>query len=164
MSHPAAREGQRVGWRRGVAVLALLCLLAGLLAVPAPAAEMPRATVRLGEHVFHVDVADTVALQRRGLGGRRSLGADEGMLFLYADRGYPAFWMLGMVIPIDIIWIDSTRVVHIAHNVPPPAPGTPAGRLPTYRPARRANAVLEIAAGRAQALNLQVGSRVEIEF
>jgi hypothetical protein len=169
MSQPAVREGQRATWRRGIVGLALLLLacgaMSGLLAGRAPAAsEMPQATVRLAGQVFHVDVADTIPLQRRGLGGRRALGPAEGMLFPYAERGYPTFWMLDMVIPIDIIWIDSTRVVHIEHNVPPPAPGTPAGALPSYRPSQPANAVLEIAAGRAQALNVRVGSRVEIEY
>jgi len=113
---------------------------------------------------FIVELADTPPLQARGLGGRAHLGANRGMLFVYAQRERHTFWMKDMLIPIDIIWLDNTRVVHIEHRVPPPAPGTPDWRLPTYRPPRPANLVLELPAGRAAALGLRVGSEVELIF
>jgi hypothetical protein len=130
----------------------------------ASAWAMPQARVLLGGQEFRVDVADTPELQQRGLAGRTALGPLEGMLFPYARRGLPSFWMRGMLIPIDIIWIDTDRIVYIAHRVPPPAPGTSLERLPTYAPRDPANLVLEIAAGRAQALGVRVGDRVTLEF
>ena len=86
------------------------------------------------------------------------------MLFLYTDRGRQAFWMKGMRFPIDIIWLDNRRIVHIEHNVPPPRQGTPNASLPVYRSARPANAVLEIAAGIARELGLRNGDLVRFDF
>src|SRR3970282_945050 len=107
-----------------------------------------------------VALPDTPDKQTLGLGGRARLGAREGMLFVYAERARQAFWMHGMRIPIDMIWLDNETVVYIAAAVPPPAPGTSAGQLPTYQPGAPANFVLELAAGRARSLGLRVGDRV----
>ncbi len=155
---------------RATAPLLALALVAALVAAGPPAVAagdepaMAQAEVVLGGETFRVDVADTPGLQARGLGGRERLGPREGMLFVYADRARRAFWMLDMRIPIDIIWLDNRRVVHIAHEVPPPAPGTPPSELDTYAPGVPANMVLEIAAGRAAEVGLAVGQRVRFRF
>lgn len=127
-------------------------------------AYLPKAKVKAGGQVFRVDVAELPQDQALGLGGRKALLPDEGMLFVYRDRGQPAFWMHGMLIPIDMLWIDNDQIVYIVHRAPPPAAGTPDAKLPLYEPPRPANFVLEIAAGRAEALGLKVGGRVEFDF
>ncbi len=127
-------------------------------------AGMTKAEVIIGKEVIRVDVADTPSLQSKGLGGRKQLGPNTGMLFVYTEKGRHAFWMRGMFIPIDIIWLDNRRVVHIEHNVPPPSPGTPESKLATYVSTAPANLVLELAAGRAKALGLKPGSQVTFRF
>jgi len=127
-------------------------------------AHLPKARVKAGGQVFRVDVAELPEDQALGLGGRRALLLDEGMLFVYREKGQQAFWMHGMLIAIDMLWIDDDRIVHIVHRAPPPARGTPDAKLPLYEPPRPANFVLEIAAGRAEALGLKVGGRVEFDF
>lgn len=127
-------------------------------------ARLPKAKVKLGGQVFRVDVAERPEDQSLGLGGRRELKPDEGMLFVYREKSEPAFWMHGMLISIDMLWIDNDRIVHIVRRAPPPASGTPDAALPLYQPPRPANFVLEIAAGRAQALGVKVGDRVEFDF
>jgi uncharacterized protein len=166
---PAPRPAAvRAAGLRALRVAALL--LALVLALPGIAARLgategyAQAEVVIHGHVFRVDVADTPEKQTLGLGGRRELGPLQGMLFIYADRGRQAFWMHGMFIPIDMIWLDNRRVVHIASDVPPPAPGTPDAQLPTYQPEAPANFVLELAAGRARAVGLHVGDRVQFHF
>jgi hypothetical protein len=123
-----------------------------------------QAEVIVHGQTVRVDVADTPEKQALGLGGRKRLGPLEGMLFVYAQRGRPAFWMRGMVLPIDMIWLDNRRVVHIEPNVPPPVPGAQPADLPTYAPPAPANFVLELAAGRAKVLGLRVGDRVRYRF
>ena len=148
-------------------VLALTVFVLTLVAVsrPGPAAPgMARAKAILAGRVFAVDVAESQAQQRLGLGGRRRLKPDEGMLFLYADKSRRTFWMKGMLISIDILWLDNDRIVHIEHRVPPPAPGTPLDALRIYGPVVSANGVLEIVAGRAAQLGLRVGDFVRLEF
>jgi uncharacterized membrane protein (UPF0127 family) len=100
----------------------------------------PRAQVVLAGEAFSVELADTPALQAKGLGGRARLGPREGMLFLYAERRRHAFWMKGMLISIDMIWLDNSRIVHIEHRVPPPPAGMRPQGLPTYAPREPANA------------------------
>jgi uncharacterized membrane protein (UPF0127 family) len=173
---PAA-IGPQARVRAGVAALALkLALALGLtlaLLLPAAAPLLAPAGATEGyvqaEAVIHgqvlrLDVADSPAKQALGLGGRAHLGAHEGMVFVYAEKSRQAFWMHGMLIPIDMIWLDNERVVHIEHDVPPPAPGTADAALPVYRPDAPANLVLELAAGRAQALGLRVGDAVQFRF
>lgn len=126
--------------------------------------EMSKAEVLIGKEVIRVDVADTPSLQSNGLGGRKQLAPNAGMLFTYTEKGRHAFWMRGMLIPIDIIWLDNRRVVHVEHNVPPPPPGTPESKLATYVSTLPANLVLELAAGRAKALGLKIGSQVTFRF
>jgi uncharacterized protein len=78
-----------------------------------------------------VDVADTRATQERGLSGRTSLAPDSGMLFQFSKPGHITFWMKEMLIPIDIIWLDSDlRVLSYVENATPdsyptlyPSPG-----------------------------------------
>ncbi len=125
---------------------------------------MPRAQVVMGGETFIAEIADTPALQASGLSGRSHLGEKEGMLFLYADRGRHTFWMKDMLIAIDMIWLDNTRIVHIEHRVPPPAPGTPDSELPTFTSSAPANSVLEIAAGRAAQLGVLEGDTVRFVF
>lgn len=160
------------GLRRRALLPALLgALLLAVLGQALAFAPLLRATpgyaqaeVAIHGQVFRVDVADTPQKQALGLGGRERLGPHEGMLFVYADRGRPAFWMRGMRIPIDMIWLDNRRVVHIQAEVPPPAPGRDNAQLPTYQPEAPANFVLELAAGRAKAVGLRVGDRVQYRF
>jgi len=178
------RESVRgaMAWR-GAALGMLGALLALLLALPhglsptsGPARRgagwaraelsptLPKARVIAGGQVFRVDVAELPEDQARGLGGRKALRPDEGMVFVYRERQQPGFWMRGMLIPIDILWIDTDRIVYIVHRAPPPKPGTPDAELPVYTPPAPANLVLEIAAGRARQLGLKVGDTVEFDF
>jgi len=147
------------------AVFAILSVSLAFLLAGAPlSAGYARATVEIKGKVFRVDLAQSQSQQSLGLGGRKRLGPLEGMLFLYSERDQHTFWMKGMVIAIDIIWLDNNRVVHIEHQVPPPVPGTPLTMLPTYASPTPANAVLEIASGRARALGLSNGDFLNIRF
>ncbi len=150
----------------GALLLAALMIAALWPAVTPVSAQQPlaKAEVIIHGRVFRVDVADTPAGQAKGLGGRKHLAADEGMLFVYADKRRHGFWMKGMFISIDMIWLDNRSVVYIEHEVPPPKPGTDDWALPTYRPPEPGNFVLEIAAGRAREISLKVGDRVAYRF
>lgn len=115
--------------------------------------------VKIGEKTFAVDLAISTDEKILGLMGRRSLRANEGMLFIYSEDIVPAFWMKGMLIPLDIIWIDAKlEVVSVSANVPPVGSSvTP----PSYYPERAIRYVLEINAGLAFENGIGPGSRVE---
>ncbi len=153
----------RTGAARSLTGLLAAALLLALTAL-VTAATMPKARVTAGGHTFLVDVAETPDTQTLGLGGRKHLGPSDGMLFVYTDKSRLTFWMKGMFIPIDMLWMDNRRIVHIEHRAPPPKPGTPESALPTYQPDVPANFVLEIAAGRADELHLKEGDLVTYDL
>jgi uncharacterized membrane protein (UPF0127 family) len=141
-----------------VALLALACERSEP-AAPGGALAPPRARVTIGVHVIDAEVADTPARQQRGLSGRPSLAAGQGMLFVYREPDLRGFWMPDMHFPIDIVWIRAGRIVHVESDVP----HVVSGPLPVYRPAELADRVLEVAAGTAERLGWRVGDAVRIE-
>lgn len=119
--------------------------------------------VDLGGTKFTVDVADTQAKRSKGLGGRLSLGPNEGMLFVFEKPDKPAFWMKGLSFPLDFIWIRENKVVDLHQNIQPPKPGQSDDILPIYEPKEVVDKVLEVNGGIIQKLNIKVGDEIKIE-
>ncbi len=106
-------------------------------------------------HAFRVEVARTPQEQARGLMFRTEMGADEGMLFPYEQARVLSFWMKNTVLSLDIVFIGPDhRVINIADHAVPYSE-TP---LTSDAPAV---AVLELSAGRAQALGIAGGTKVD---
>jgi len=107
-----------------------------------------------------VELAETSEARARGLSGRSSLGANEGMLFLFPDRDRHGIWMKDMRFAIDIVWLDGETVVHVVENAPPN--DSPA--RPVYRPLTPANRVLELPAGSAEVHDISQGKQIKKRF
>jgi uncharacterized membrane protein (UPF0127 family) len=108
--------------------------------------------------VLTAELALTEEDRARGLMFRKDLNEDQGMLFVFEEEGRHAFWMKNMTFSIDILWLDrQKRIVHIEHRVPP-CQNEP---CPSYPPDYPALYVLELRAGAADALNLQLFDRIE---
>lgn len=118
------------------------------------------ATVTVGGQTVTARVARTQVEQAQGLAGTTELSWNEGMLFPFSSKRELIFWMKGMVIPIDIIWIADGRIVGIEENVLLPPVGSSDGVLPTYRSPVPADTVLEVKAGFAAKFGLKVGDLV----
>jgi len=54
-----------------------------------------------------------------GLAGRKSLLEGRGMLFEMMEDDLQHFWMKGMRFPIDIIWIENSRIIGCEKNISP---------------------------------------------
>jgi len=66
-----------------------------------------------------VEVAETPLKLQYGLMDRKSLSADNGMLFKFPYLHYPKFWMQNTYIPLDIAFIDDDgRVLQIEKMSP----------------------------------------------
>lgn len=65
-------------------------------------------------------VADTPAARRRGLSGRRTLAAEEGMLFVFSPpRAGVCFWMKETFVPLRALFAEADgRVVRVVRMVP----------------------------------------------
>lgn len=100
--------------RRGpVALVAAgLMILAGCAGdIPEPAsAPKPNSGLREVELSIAgkksvVEVADTDAARQRGLMYRQSLPQDRGMLFVFPESDYRAFYMKNVAFPLDIAFL-----------------------------------------------------------
>ncbi len=86
-------------------------------------APLTDSTLKTGVVTLHgeritVEIADTPASQMKGLAGRTSLAKDRGMIFPFSERRIETFWMKGMLIPLDFIWIDGEKVIGVTENAP----------------------------------------------
>lgn len=93
-----------------------------------------------------IELVNTQSSIEQGLSGRTELGAD-GMLFVFAQKHKPSFWMKEMQFELDFIWLRGGQVVDLTANVPAPSSDTPLSELPTYSPSESVDWVLELPAG-----------------
>lgn len=111
--------------------------------------------VRLGKSTFTLEIANTEALQERGLSYRTSLAPNTGMIFVFNTPALYYFWMKDMNFPIDIIWLDKDKkVVHIEHSL---APHT---YPKSYGPDTSTQYVIEISAGETDKIGLSLGGTI----
>jgi uncharacterized membrane protein (UPF0127 family) len=158
--------------RRALVIAGLAIIAAAVVAVAKPAVPPWRdahpwttrkATVVVGEIVLEAEIADTPALQRRGLGYRDALEPGTAMLFQFPDPGVRSFWMKGMRFCLDIIWIADDRIVGAAEKVCP-MPEAADGDLPRYSSGEEVSYVLEVPAGWMELNDFGPGTEVEIRL
>ncbi len=102
-----------------------LILLATLLA-PAPeiradAAQpkLPTVLLTIGGKPVTAEVADEDAERERGLMFRKTMGANDGMLFVFARPTQAAFWMRNTTIPLSVAYISLSGVILEIHDLNP---------------------------------------------
>ena len=141
-------------FRPAFPALGLLVLLAG--AVYAQAFETLSIAMQSGQRQsFRVEVARNDADRAQALMFRRSMPADQGMLFDFGRIEPVAMWMQNTYLPLDMLFIraDGT-IARIAANTEPLSTRT----IPSGEPVL---AVLELNAGTAAKLGVKPGDRVE---
>jgi YVTN family beta-propeller protein len=107
------------------------------------------------------EVPDDSEESMRGLMFRIHLPWNAGMLFPYSDEEPRTFWMKNTLIPLDMIFIDSSsKIVEIKENVPP----CEQEECPTYPSVEPAQYVLEVNAGFVQEKGVKVGDRLVAAF
>lgn len=109
---------------------------------------------------FNIEIADEPSERKLGLGGRDILATGSGMLFIFDKADKYRFWMKGMRLPLDFIWINDSRVVDILPNIKQPEPNQPDETLPYLSPIVASDKVLEINAGDSQKYNIKVGDKI----
>ena len=107
-------------------------------------------------HVFKTEIVATDNEKQKGLGGRKSICSDCGMLFLFDKPGRYAFWMKDMQFALDILWLRDDKIVFIEKNVAP-------NFLGTMKPSLEASRVLELSAGNVDKFGIVLGDSVLIK-
>lgn len=109
-----------------------------------------------GEQLYQgtIEIASTDQQREQGLMYRDSLGADQGMLFVFPAEAPQAFWMKNTRMALDILYIGANgTIVSIAENARPYDETS----LPSQAPAQY---VLEIPGGMCAARGIQAGDSV----
>ncbi len=101
-------------------------------------------------------IADNDVKKEIGLGNKKNIKENEGMLFIYSNKEVRYFWMKEMLFPLDIVWINDNKIIKIDKNL------QPEGTVPEkrYSSSYPANYVLELNAGFCDANKINVGDNV----
>jgi uncharacterized membrane protein (UPF0127 family) len=107
----------------------------------------------VGDTVLRVEIADTTESRANGLMHREELAGDHGMLFVFPESDYRAFWMRNTLIPLSIAYIDERLTILEIHDMQP----LDESPVPSRYPAQYA---LEVNQGAFERLGIAPGDRI----
>lgn len=116
----------RISRRAASAVLVALALTVALITATAQAqtaAQVPQKlrSIRLhaGMHQISAEVAQTPLERQIGLMGRPTMGANEGMLFIFDAPETQCFWMRNTLLPLTAAFLaDDGSIVNLVDMQP----------------------------------------------
>ena len=112
------------------------------------------------KQVAELEVSERPSEKARGLMGRSTLPVGKGMLFPVKPPRKVQIWMKDVNFAIDIVFIRNEKVVSV---VPKVRPCLGQKDCPLYQPDFPVDAVIELPAGQARSLQLQVGTFISIK-
>ena len=141
-------------------VFAILALVSasGCAMAAGPQTGLPVETItvdtKTGPHAFKVEVAADEQSRETGLMFRKIMAPDAGMLFDFQTPQDVSFWMENTILPLDMLFVraDGT-IARVAENAVPYSRAT----IPSGEPV---HLVIELNAGRAQALGIAEGEHI----
>ena len=75
--------------------------------------------VKVGPHALKVELATSEEQRERGLMFRKSLGRDDGMLFVFDEPAYQSMWMKNTLIPLSVAFLDAHgRILNVLDMQP----------------------------------------------
>lgn len=102
-----------------------------------------------------IEIAASDAERSRGLMRQRSLGYDQGMLFIFDEVDESGMWMKNTPLPLDIVFVaPDSQVINIARRTTPFSEET-------IEPAAPKKFVVEVRAGFADRFGLSDSTRVQ---
>jgi len=116
--------------------------------------------IKIGGQIIQVEIADSAEKMTKGLSNRENLPENFGMLFVFNEPGYYAFWMRDMRFSLDFVWILNNQIVELDENIAPADFQPPK----TLIPQNKINRVLEIKAGMTQKAKIKVGDKIEYSW
>ena len=106
---------------------------------------------------FNIEIAETEYETQTGLMYRTKMEENQGMLFVFKDEQMHSFYMKNTEIPLDIIFIKSDlTIASFQENAEPLNENGLSSQVPIQY-------VLEVNAGLAEKLLLEVGDKVAFE-
>ena len=109
-------------------------------------------------YTLWVEIADDVPEQAQGLMGRKELGDDQGMLFIFPKEQPLSFWMKNTLIPLDILFFDAEGNL-VGVQMMDPCKEDPCKTYPSQKSAKYA---LEVSAGFAEKNAVEKGWKMAL--
>ncbi len=82
-------------------------------------AQLPIVELGAGMHLIRAELAADDPSRMQGLMFRKSLGQNEGMLFVFDEVTTHCMWMKNTFVPLSVAFLDaSARIVNIADMTP----------------------------------------------
>ena len=111
--NPAQRQFAHLLRAAWVIALAALTVMGTALAQDEPQ-KLPSVQLSAGMHLIRAEVAQTAEQRGIGLMHRKTMGANEGMLFVFEQAGQQCFWMKNTLLPLSIAFLaDNGSIVNI---------------------------------------------------
>jgi len=127
--------------------------------------------ITLGGETLSLELARDDKSREKGLGGRSSIPAGGGMLFVFPDSAVRNFWMYDCTIDIDVIYVDPLGFVTAVHTMPAEAPRAKGesvdeyrARLPRYSSVSPAMFAIEIKPGDARRLGIKPNDKIVADW
>lgn len=111
---------------------------------------------RIKDREVKVEIVTGSKAQQKGLGGRKSLCENCGMLFVFPERKKTSFWMKDMNFDLDIIWVADSKISYISKNADHSS-------LERMNPGTPSDMVLELNAGFCDKYGVKIGDEALLE-
>lgn len=119
-------------------------------------------TMKLGKKTIKVEIAKTDAQRNHGLMFRKSLGVDEGMLFVFNDEIQLSFWMKNTLIPLSIGFFNNKGVLLEVLEMVPETMLNLSPKL--YKSSKKAKYALEMNKNWFKKNKVKPGQKLNIEI
>jgi uncharacterized membrane protein (UPF0127 family) len=67
--------------------------------------------IKVAGHPLKVELAIEEPQRLQGLMYRKTLGKEDGMLFIFDEPGYHSMWMKNTLIPLSVAYVDKDGVI-----------------------------------------------------
>ena len=151
-----------------VAIAAVIIGVVGVLTIPSESklaeVKFPKGSVKIGDVMLDVQIAETDAQKTRGLMFQNELPYDQGMIFVFDQEQVVPIWMLNMQFPLDIIWFDSDgNIVHMERNILPCKSALETATCTVQNAdGKKAKYVLEVTSGFIDKFQITQSSKLQI--
>jgi len=135
----------------------LLVVLIQVLFLLSCSKEPEKLILSINGRYLEVEVARTKKEREKGLMNRKSLGWNEGMLFVFDDDQYLSFWMKNTSIPLSIAFLDKNGIVTDIYSMKPFS-------LEPVVSSRKCRYAIEVNDGFFEECGLKIGDRIEINI
>jgi len=135
----------------------LLVVLIQVLFLLSCSKEPEKLILSINGRYLEVEVARTEKEREKGLMNRKSLGWNEGMLFIFDDDQYLSFWMKNTSIPLSIAFLDKNGIVTDIYSMKPFS-------LEPVVSSRKCRYAIEVNDGFFEECVLKIGDRIEINI